>query len=161
VQTEFTVARRDDNRRGKGSLINADHLILIGDKALWLDNATIIPTGTSYRAAAARNRRAAMNIKAREKHTTYDSHAAAQGASFFALINESGGAINPEWHSFLKTILRLTDSAAHDAIRSSYRKLMVSISCITAKGNAHSIAHSLFMNTKLRLEQSCTELRTC
>lgn len=41
------------------------------------------------------------------------------------MTHEFGATINPEWLSFLKTILRLTDSATHDIVGSSYRKLMV------------------------------------
>ena len=161
VQTEFTVARRNSTtrRHDNGSLINADHLVLIKDQALWFDNATVVPTGASYRAAAARSRRAALNQQAREKHLTYDSHAAAQGARFFALINESGGAISSEWHQMLQTLLKLTDETKHSLLQASYRDLIASVSSLTAKGNARSVAHSLFTNTRRRVEQQCAELR--
>jgi hypothetical protein len=161
VQTEYSVARRDSvtRRYDRGSLINADHVVLIGDTTLWLDNSTVIPTSSSYRAAAARTRRAALRHRAREKHLSYDPHAAAQGAHFFALIHESGGAVNNEWHLLLKKLERLTDPASHGKLRLSYSQLMVSVSCITAKGNAHSITHSLLQSAKTRLQNTCTELR--
>ena len=133
--------------------------MLIKDQALWFDNATVVPTGASYRAAAARSRRAALNQQAREKHLTYDSHAAAQGARFFALINESGGAISSEWHQMLQTLLKLTDETKHSLLQASYRDLIASVSSLTAKGNARSVAHSLFTNTRRRVEQQCAELR--
>jgi hypothetical protein len=156
VQHEFCVARRDHpNHRGKA--IIADHLLLINDQALWLDNATIVSTGASYRRNAARDRRAALQFRSREKHEIYDSHAAAQRALFFALIHDSGGAVNNEWHCFFKTLLRLTDESTHPRLRSSYRELMISVSSRTAKGSASSISNSLFTHTRDRLERNCAE----
>jgi hypothetical protein len=152
VQPEFPVAARDrPNSRGKA--IIADHLININDAIIWLDNSTIVATGAHYSRIAARDRRAALNERSKEKHKLYDSHAAAHNALFFALIVDSGGAVNHEWHTLLKTLLRLTDHSQHAILQSSFRDLMVSVSSLAAKGNAHSIAHSLMAHTKLQMER--------
>jgi hypothetical protein len=52
VQHEFHVAARNrPNSRGKA--IIADHLIIINDKTIWLDNSTIVSTGAYYSRIAA------------------------------------------------------------------------------------------------------------
>jgi hypothetical protein len=157
VQHEFCVAAPNSpNPRGKK--IIADHLIIINDQTLWLDNSTIVPTGATYRRIAAGDRRAALRIRSREKHKRYDSHAAAQKALFFALILDSGGAINHEWHLLLKTLLRLTDPLQHATLHSSFRDLIASVSSLAAKGNANSISRSLLAYTKQQAERNRAEI---
>jgi hypothetical protein len=155
--TKFTVAARDrSNSRNKAFI--ADHLIIINDKTLWLDNSTIVSTGAHYRRISARDCRAALQTRSNEKHKPYDSHAAAQNAIFFALIIDPGGAVNNEWHLLLKTLLRLTDHSQHSTLHSSYRDLMVSVSSLAAKGNSNSIANTLLAHTKLQMERNRAEI---
>ena len=137
----------------QGSKIVADHLVILDHKVLWLDNATTCPTARSFVSAAARSRRAALNAKENQKHAIYDAHAASQQASFFALINETGGAVNKEWHLLHKMLLNDTDASYHAAIKIAYRRLMTSVSCLTAKGCARSIAKSLRRSQINNLEQ--------
>ncbi len=152
MQTEVPVARRPERRNARGaivpgSVINADQVAVLNRKIVWCDNATVCPTAPSRVEAAARNRRAALEIVAKEKHQDYDPHAAIQKVYFFALIIESGGAINDEWHKLYQFLSKQLDKAEQAFLKSTYRRLMVSISCLTAKGNAASLAASLNYST--------------
>jgi hypothetical protein len=54
----------------------------------------------------------------------------AKNALFFALILDSGGAVNNKWHLLLKTLLWLTDHSQNVLLQSSYRDKMVPVSCL-------------------------------
>jgi hypothetical protein len=90
----------------------------------------------SYWTLAARTRQASLCLQAREKHLTYDPHATAERANFFARMHESGGAVNDEWRLLHKKLLNLMDATSHQKLRLNYWMLMVLASCLTAQGYA-------------------------